>query len=100
MHGTNLLCINSGNGHVINDQVQAKNMRAALHHHRDTSCNQNSLEFFFFLILWLFELSALLLLVLQAPVVVFTNLNESLRVTKHGNLIIEGCYEPAIEIRK
>ena len=32
-------------------------------------------------------------LVLQAPVVVFTNLYQSLRVTKHGNLIIEGCYE-------
>ena len=30
---------------------------------------------------------------LQAPVVVFTNLCQSIHVTKHAKLIIEGCYE-------
>ena len=46
------------------------------------------------MILWLLDLSALLLLlVLQAPVEVFTTLYQSLHVTKHGNLIIDGCYE-------
>ena len=47
--------------------------------------------------LWLFDFSALLLLLdlKHAPVVVFTNVCQSVGVTKHanGNLIIEGCYE-------
>ena len=57
------------NSQIINDHLQAKNScvsrvlntRFALRHHQDTSSYQNSI-LFFFLILWLFNFSVLLLL--------------------------------------
>ena len=59
---------NRGNGNVNNDHFRAKNScdsRApdtfALRHHQNTSSNKNQI-FVFFLILWLLDFSALLLL--------------------------------------
>ena len=70
-------CINRGNGHVINNHLQAKNTsagRAA----RYVITAESKYIIFFFLILWLFDFPArLLLLVLQAPVVLFTHLFQS-----------------------
>ena len=79
--------INSGNGYVINDHLQAKNASAGRASRYVITTTRAEI-----LILWLFDLSDLLL-VLPAPVVVFTNLYQSIRVTKHSNLIIEACYE-------
>ena len=63
-----VMCINIGNGHVINEHFRAKNSCVSppldtfnLRHHHDTSSNQNQM-FSSFLILWLFDFSALLLL--------------------------------------
>ena len=79
--------INRGNGYVINDHLQAKQThagRAPRHAIITTRAEIKILYTFFFLILWLFDFSVIiLLLVLQAPVVGFTNLYQSIRVTMH-----------------
>ena len=70
-------CINRGNGHVINDHIQAKNTSAGR-----VPCYVITAESKFFInsflpdTLWLFDFLARLL-VLQAPVVLFTNLFQS-----------------------
>ena len=68
-------CINRGNGHVINDHLQAKNTSAG---RAPRYVIIKILYNFFFLIFWLFNFSVRpLLLVLQAPVVLFTDLFQS-----------------------
>ena len=68
-------CINRCNGHVINDHLQAKNMSAGRAPRYIITAES---KFFINLILWLFDFSVrLLLLVLQAPVVLFTNVFQS-----------------------
>ena len=65
-------CINSGNNHVINDHLRAKN--SCVSRAIDTFCDTSSpryelkskLNLFFFVILWLFDFSALLLLLVFA----------------------------------
>ena len=69
-------CINRGNGHVINDHLQAKNTSAGRTPCYVIIAESKFFLIFFFLILWLFDFSARLL-VLQAPVVLFTNLFQS-----------------------
>ena len=67
-------CINRGNGHVINDHLQAKNMSAGRAPRYVINAESKFVIILFFLILWLVDFSVrLLLLVLQAPVVFFTN---------------------------
>ena len=62
--------INRGNGHVITIIFFKRKSKLFIH--------------FFFLILWLFDFSGiLLLLVLQAAVIGFTNLFQSIGVTMH-----------------
>ena len=81
-------CLNRSNGHVINDHLRAKNscVSRALGTLCVTSSPRHELKsklnlFFFFPIRWLFDFSALLLL--KAPVVIFTIIFQSLRVTMH-----------------
>ena len=89
--------INSGNGHVI----YKTKTRAPVAHHVTSSPRHELAEVKILynfclpvLIRWLFDISALLLLLLlQVSVIIFTHLYQGTRVTKHGNLIIEGCYE-------
>ena len=85
-------CINSGNGHVI---YKTKTRAPVARHVTSSPRHELKSKFFiifYFLILCLFDISALLLL-LRVPVVILTNLYQGIRVTKHRNLIIEGCYE-------
>ena len=80
-------CINRGNGHVINDHLQAKKTRARRAPRYVVTTTRAEIKIlytFFFLILWLFDFSVIIsLLDLQAPVVGFTHLYQSIRVTMH-----------------
>ena len=80
-------CINRGNGYVINDHLQAKKTGAgcAPRYVITTTGAEIKIRYtFFFLILWLFDFSvSLLVLVLQAAVIGFTNLYQSIRETMH-----------------
>ena len=86
MHDTHCYvpqCINRGNGYVINDHLQAKKSSAG-NIITTTRAEIKILYTFFFLILWLFDFSVIILLLdLQAPVVGFTSIYQSIRVTMH-----------------
>ena len=79
--------LNRGNGHVFNDHLQGKNSNVsrALDMFNVTSSPRNEIKSKLYPVGCSTSRLVFYCYLLQAPVVVFTNLFQSIRVTKHAN---------------